>query len=66
VASTNFRYSGGSSSVFSSALKRSLVSWCASSIMKTLKRPTLGLVGGALEQVADLVDAAVEAASSSM
>ncbi len=36
VASTNFRYSGGSSKVFSSALKASLVSWCASSIMKTL------------------------------
>ncbi len=43
VASTNFRYSGGSSSVFSSALNDSLVSWCASSIMKTLKRPIAGL-----------------------
>jgi hypothetical protein len=43
VASTNFRYSGGSSSVFSSALNASRVNWCASSIMKTLKRPTLGL-----------------------
>ena len=43
VANTNLRYSGGSSSVFSNALKASLVSWCASSIMKTLKRPMPGL-----------------------
>ena len=43
VASTNFRYSGGSSSVFSMALKAVLVSMCTSSIMKTLKRPCTGL-----------------------
>ncbi len=43
VASTNFRYSGGSSNVFSMALKAVLVSMCTSSIMKTLKRPCTGL-----------------------
>jgi hypothetical protein len=43
VASTNFRYSGGSSSVFNMALKAVLVSMCTSSIMKTLKRPCTGL-----------------------
>ena len=32
----NTTHSGGSSSVFSSALKASLVIWCASSTMKTL------------------------------
>ena len=43
VASTNLRYSGGSSSVFNMALKAVLVSMCTSSIMKTLKRPCTGL-----------------------
>ena len=43
VASTNLRYSGGSSSVFNMALNAVLVSMCTSSIMKTLKRPCTGL-----------------------
>jgi len=43
VASTNFRYSGGSSSVFNMALKACPVSMCTSSIMNTLKRPCTGL-----------------------
>jgi len=43
VASTNLRYSGGSSSVFSIALNAWPVSMCTSSIMKTLKRPCTGL-----------------------
>ena len=43
VASTNFKYSGGSSSVFNIALNAVLVSMCTSSIMKTLKRPCTGL-----------------------
>ena len=43
VASTNFRYSGGSSSVLSMALNAVLLSMCTSSIMKTLKRPCTGL-----------------------
>ena len=36
VHSMKTTHSGGSSSVFSSALKASLVIWCASSTMKTL------------------------------
>ena len=43
VASTNLRYSGGSSSVFSIALNAVLESMCTSSTMKTLKRPCTGL-----------------------
>ena len=43
VASTNLRYSGGSSSVFNIALKAGPVNICTSSIMKTLKRPCTGL-----------------------
>ena len=43
VANTNFKYSGGSSSVLSMALNAVLLSMCTSSIMKTLKRPCTGL-----------------------
>jgi hypothetical protein len=43
VANTNFKYSGGSSSVFNIALNAVLVSMCTSSIMNTLKRPCTGL-----------------------
>ena len=43
VAKTNFKYSGGSSSVLSMALNAVPESMCTSSIMNTLKRPCTGL-----------------------
>jgi hypothetical protein len=58
VASTNFRYSGGSSSVLSMALKASLVSMVRLVDHEDLEAADAGLVGRRSIR-ADLVDAAV-------
>ena len=66
VASTNLRYSGGSSRVFNMALKAVLVSMCTSSIMKTLKRPCTGLYTACSSRLWTSSTPRLEAASSSM
>jgi len=66
VASTNLRYSGGSSSVLSMALNAVFVSMCTSSIMKTLKRPCTGLYTACSSRPCTSSTPRFEAASSSV